>query len=105
VVSYHRTRRSRSALAYGEHSTAAAATTSTGSYTTKRDATSGSERTSQRTSDRLEARVLAERSWGKAAVFQPRQGDPLDPASVEQAAEEFTAAILRLADGPESDRA
>ena len=30
----HRTRRSRSALAYGEHSTAAAATTSPGSYTT-----------------------------------------------------------------------
>ena len=35
----HRTRRSRSALAYGEHSTAAAATTSPGSYTTNGDAT------------------------------------------------------------------
>jgi hypothetical protein len=39
VVSYHRTRRSRSALAYGEHSTAAAEQPSTGSYTTNRDAT------------------------------------------------------------------
>ena len=39
VVSYHRTRRSRSALAYGEHSTAAATTTSPDSYTTSGDAT------------------------------------------------------------------
>ncbi len=39
MVSYHRTRRSRSALAYGSRSTAAAETTSTGSYTTSWDAT------------------------------------------------------------------
>ena len=39
MVSYHRTRRSRSALAYGSHSTATAETTSTGSYTTNGDAT------------------------------------------------------------------
>jgi len=39
VVSYHRTRRSRSALAYGSRSTATAETTSTGSCTTSGDAT------------------------------------------------------------------
>jgi hypothetical protein len=39
VVSYHRTRRSRSALAYGSRSTTAAETTSTRSYTTNGDAT------------------------------------------------------------------
>jgi hypothetical protein len=39
VVSYHRTRRSRSALAYGSRSTATAQKTSTGSYTTSGDAT------------------------------------------------------------------
>jgi hypothetical protein len=60
----------------------------------------------RRDSDRLEAsRLLADRGWGKAAVFAPQEGDPLDLSDAEQAAEEFTAAILRLADGPESDRA
>ena len=39
MVSYHRTRRSRSALAYGPRSTTATQTTSTGSYTTNGDAT------------------------------------------------------------------
>ena len=39
MVSYTRTRRSCSALAYGSRSTAAAEKTSTGSYTTSRDAT------------------------------------------------------------------
>jgi hypothetical protein len=39
VVSYHPTRRSRSALAYGSRSTATTETNSTGSYTTSGDAT------------------------------------------------------------------
>lgn len=58
----------------------------------------------QRTRDRLEAsRLLAERGWGKAAVFAPQEGDPLDWGNVEQAAEEFTARILQLAlTGPAS---
>ena len=53
--------------------------------------------------DRLEAsRLLADRGWGKAAAYQPQEGDPLDLASMEQAAEEFRAKILRLAEGPDS---
>jgi hypothetical protein len=60
----------------------------------------------RRDADRLEAsRLLADRGWGKAAVFAPQEGDPFDLSDAEQTAEEFTAAILRLADGPESDRA
>jgi hypothetical protein len=56
----------------------------------------------RRDSDRLEAsRLLADRGWGKAAVYQPQEGDPLDLAVMEQAAEEFRAKILRLAP-PES---
>jgi hypothetical protein len=52
----------------------------------------------QRTSDRLEAsKLLADRGWGKAALFSPQEGDPLDLALAEEAAEEFRAAILRLA--------
>ena len=43
MVSYHRTRRSRSALAYGSRSTTAAENTSTGSYTTTGDATQTSD--------------------------------------------------------------
>jgi hypothetical protein len=51
----------------------------------------------QRTSDRLEAsKLVADRGWGKAAVFSPQEGDPLDLALAEQAAEEFRAKILRL---------
>jgi hypothetical protein len=52
----------------------------------------------QRTSDRLEAsKLLADRGWGKAGVFQPQEGDPLDLAALEGAAEEFRAKILQLA--------
>jgi hypothetical protein len=58
----------------------------------------------QRTSDRLEAsKLLADRGRGKAAVFSPQEGDPLDLALAEQAAEEFRAKILRLAADSESD--
>ena len=54
--------------------------------------------------DRLEAsKLLADRGWGKAAVFQPQEGDPLDLAAAEQAAEEFRAAILRLAPSEPDD--
>ena len=57
----------------------------------------------QLTRDRLEAsRLLAERGWGKAAVFAPQEGDPLDLDRVKQGAEEFTARLLRLAPPPQS---
>jgi len=57
----------------------------------------------RRDSDRLEAsKLLADRGWGKAAVFQPQEGDPLDLALAEEAAEEFRAKILRLAGGADS---
>jgi hypothetical protein len=56
----------------------------------------------RRDSDRLEAsRLLADRGWGKAASFEPVEGDPLDLAALEGAAEEFRAKILRLAGEPE----
>jgi hypothetical protein len=42
---------------------------------------------------------------GKAASFEPVEGDPFDLADAERAAEEFRAKIMRLADGPESDGA
>jgi hypothetical protein len=59
-----------------------------------------------RTSDRLEAsRLLADRGWGKAAVFTQQEGDPLDLGDVEKAAEAFRAKIMRLADRTESDGA
>jgi hypothetical protein len=52
----------------------------------------------RRDSDRLEAsRLLADRGWGKAAAYEPQEGDPLDLAVLEGAAEEFRARILRLA--------
>ena len=52
----------------------------------------------QRTRDRLEAsKLLADRGWGKAAVFQPQEGDPFDLEEVEAAAEEFRRMVLRLA--------
>jgi hypothetical protein len=46
----------------------------------------------RRDSDRLEAsRLLAERGWGKAPTFAAiEEGDPLDLADAEKAAEEFT---------------
>jgi L-rhamnose isomerase len=60
----------------------------------------------RRDRDRLEAsRLLADRGWGKAASFEPVEGDPFDLADAERAAEEFRAKIMRLADGPESDGA
>jgi hypothetical protein len=56
----------------------------------------------QRTSDRLEAsKLLADRGWGKAAVFSPQEGDPLGLEAMEQAAEEFRAKIVRLAEQQE----
>jgi hypothetical protein len=52
----------------------------------------------RRDSDRLEAsRLLAERGWGKAANWTPQEGDPLGLEDAEQAAEEFTRNIIRLA--------
>jgi hypothetical protein len=52
----------------------------------------------RRDSDRLEAsRLLADRGWGKAAAYQPQEGDPLELAALEGAAEEFRLAVLRLA--------
>src|SRR5262245_50447523 len=52
----------------------------------------------RRDSDRLEAsRLLADRGWGKAAAYEPQEGDPLDLAVMEQVAEEFRRNILRLA--------
>jgi hypothetical protein len=54
--------------------------------------------------DRLEAsRLLADRGWGKAAVFADQEGDPLDLEDVEAAAEEFRRMVLRLVEHePES---
>jgi hypothetical protein len=59
----------------------------------------------RRDRDRLEAsRLLADRGWGKAASFEPLEGDPLDLAALEGAAEEFRASILRLAEAEELQR-
>jgi hypothetical protein len=53
----------------------------------------------RRDRDRLEAtKLLADRGWGKAAVYQPQEGDPLDMSDLEQAAEEFRRRIIRLAE-------
>jgi hypothetical protein len=58
----------------------------------------------RRDSDRLEAsKLLADRGWGKAVAYEPLEGDPLDLAAAEQAAEEFRAAILRLAPSEPND--
>jgi hypothetical protein len=53
----------------------------------------------RRDSDRLEAsRLLADRGWGKAPAYAAiEEEDPLDLASLEEAAEEFRAKILQLA--------
>jgi hypothetical protein len=52
----------------------------------------------RRDADRLQAsRLLADRGWGKAANFEPLEGDPLGLEDAERAAEGFRAAILRLA--------
>src|SRR6266536_160501 len=53
-----RTRRSRSALAYGSRSTAAAKKTSTRSYTTSRDATVAGESTGDETCPRWHSRTV-----------------------------------------------
>jgi hypothetical protein len=53
----------------------------------------------RRDRDRLEAsKLLADRGWGKTAVYEPQEGDPLDLAVLEGAAEEFRRNVLRLAD-------
>ena len=58
----------------------------------------------RRDSDRLEAsRLLADRGWGKAAAYAPVEGDPFDLPSAEAAAEDFRAAILRLAPSEPDD--
>jgi hypothetical protein len=53
----------------------------------------------RRDRDRLEAsRLLADRGWGKAPTYAAiEDADPLDLPSLEAAAEEFRASILRLA--------
>lgn len=54
----------------------------------------------RRDRDRLEAsRLLADRGWGKAPTYAAiEEADPLDLANLEEAAEDFRARILRLAD-------
>jgi hypothetical protein len=55
----------------------------------------------RRDADRLRAsELLAERGWGKAAVYQEQEGDPLDLAVLQEAAEDSRAATLRLAGRP-----
>jgi hypothetical protein len=51
--------------------------------------------------------LLADRGWGKAANFEPREGDPLGLEDVEAAAEVFRAKVMRLAESqnPDSDGA
>ena len=57
----------------------------------------------RRDSDRLEAsRLLADRGWGKAPTFAAiEEEDPLGLEAMEQAAEEFRAKIVRLAEQQE----
>jgi hypothetical protein len=57
----------------------------------------------RRDSDRLEAsRLLADRGWGKPPTYAAiEEADPLDLANLEQAAEEFRAKILKLAERSE----
>jgi hypothetical protein len=52
----------------------------------------------RRDRDRLEAsRLLADRGWGKAPTYAViKEANPLDLASLEAAAEDFCASILRL---------
>jgi hypothetical protein len=53
----------------------------------------------RRDRDRLEAsKLLADRGWGRAAAFEPLEGDPFDLANLEQAAEEFDREIARVAE-------
>jgi hypothetical protein len=56
----------------------------------------------RRDSDRLRAsELLAERGWGKAANFEPVEGNPFDLADAEAAAAEFCARISELAESGE----
>jgi hypothetical protein len=51
----------------------------------------------RRDRDRLEAsKLLADRGWGKVAVYEPQE-DPFDLEEMERAAEEFRRMVLRLA--------
>jgi hypothetical protein len=53
----------------------------------------------RRDRDRLEAsKLLADRGWGKAATYEPQEGDPFDLANMEQAAEQFDRNVTRLAE-------
>ena len=53
----------------------------------------------KRVRDRLEAsKLLADRGWGKAATYEPQEGDPFDLALMEQAAERFRQNVIRLAE-------
>jgi len=55
----------------------------------------------RRDRDRLEAsQLLADRGWGKVAVYEPQE-DRFDFEDVEAAAEEFRRMVLRLA--PQGD--
>jgi hypothetical protein len=54
---------------------------------------------SRRDRDRLEAsKLLADRGWGKAATYEPQEGDPFDLARMEQAAQQFDREVRRLAE-------
>jgi hypothetical protein len=56
----------------------------------------------RRDSDQLEAsRLLADRGWGKAAVYEPKEADPLGLEDAERAAEWFRAKILAIAPAPD----
>jgi hypothetical protein len=51
-------------------------------------------RRTRRDRDRLEAsKLLADRGWGKAATYEPQEGDPFDLAILERAAEEFDRSL------------
>jgi Family of unknown function (DUF5681) len=57
----------------------------------------------RRDRDRLDAsKLLADRGWGKVAVYEPQE-DPFDLEDVEAAAEEFRKSVLRLAGEVEPD--
>jgi hypothetical protein len=58
----------------------------------------------RRDRDWLEAsKLLADRGWGKGAAYEPVEGDPLDLADLEAAAEEFRARVMALVP-PEADQ-
>jgi hypothetical protein len=58
---------------------------------------SGAESQSFDRVSRCPSRLLADRGWGKAPAFAPVEDkDPLGLEKAEQAAERFTAEVLRL---------